>query len=706
MRTWMLATAGGLALLAGLAQPSAARITRLDLSPAAPAFDGRVFPGTGKFERLHGKAYGEVDPKAPGNVIIQDLALAPRNAHGMVEYVTDIDIVRPADPAHSNHILLFNVINRGNKGALTLFNADVKGGLADINNARDAGDGWLQAQGYTLVWFGWQADVLPGNNRMGFKAPVAHNPDGSPIIGTVRSELVVQAPTKTSVIGGGWFTETGHDSYPTANTDNAAKFADGFVPTLTVRVRENAPRVAIPNTAWSFSDCTKPAEKTICLPDGFLPGHLYELTYRAKDPTVLGLGFAAARDLGAFLKGRDKDDSGTANPVVHGKGVQTLITGSSQSGRFIRTLIHLGFNRAEAGGKAFDGAMPHIGGGLISLNIRFAQPGRAWGSAVDHLYPAYDFPFTYARQTDPLTGRTQGVLDRCTADHTCPRIVHAATALEIWDGRQGLGFTDPLGTKDLADPPNVRSYIMASTQHGPANLPLPTKAPFGVCMQQGNPTPHVWTMRALLSDFTQWLKDDRTPPPSNVPRIADGTLVAADQVHFPAVPANSYGGVERPAMRYLGNHNPLHVYDRGPGYHPADSSGIETIIPPREHPASYGVLVPQVDADGNDLAGVRPVNVQVPIGTYTGWNLFRDDLFQNEACELTGSFVPFAATKAERLQSGDPRLSLEERYPSKAAYVQAVRQAADRLIAARLLLPEDGARLTAEAEATGIRTSP
>ena len=695
---------GAIAVLA--ASTADARIVRLDLSPPSSAFDGKVFASGGRFELLQGKAYGEVDPKTAGNAIIQDIALAPKNARGMVEYVTDVAILRPADPARSNNVLLFNVINRGNKGALTLFNADVKGALADVNAVKDPGDGWLQQQGTTMVWFGWQADVLAGNNRMGFQVPVARNPDGSAIIGTVRSEIIVQAPTKTSVLGGGWFTEAGHDSYPTANTDNAAKFADGFLPSLSVRVRESAPGVVIPNSQWSFSDCAKPAEKAICLADGFKPGHLYELIYRARDPKVLGLGFAAARDLGAFLKSQDKDSVGTVNPVVHGRNVKTIITGSSQSGRFIRSMLQLGFNRAEAGGRAFDGAFPHIGGGLIAMNIRFAQPGRAWGSAVDHRYPAYDFPFSYARQTDPLTGRTQGVLDRCTADNTCPRIFHAATALEVWDGRQALGLTDPMGTRDVADPPNVRTFIMASTQHGPAALPLPKTAPFGVCTQQGNPTPHVWTMRALLTAFTLWVRDDRTPPASMVPRIADGTLVAADQVRVPEVPANSYGGTERPAMRFLANHNSLHVYDRGPGYRAGDTSGIETIIPPRERSGTYGVLVPQVDADGNDIGGVRALSVQVPIGTYTGWALFREDLFRDAACELTGSFVPFAATKAERDAVGDPRPSIAERYPTKAAYIKAMREAADRLVTARMLLPEDAYRLLTEAENNGIRIAP
>ena len=708
-RTLMSAASALAIVLCAVPQTAQARITRLENLKVEPAFGGKVFSPAGAFERVTARAHGEVDPKSPANAGIQDISLAPRNARGIVEYVTDIDIIRPADPTKSNDMLLFNVINRGNKGALSLFNADVTGPLADNNAARNPGDGWLQKNGYTLVWFAWQGDVLPGDNRMLLTVPVARNPNGSTITGPVRSEIIVTTPATSVGLGAGWFSTGTHDSYPTVSTDNKTKLADGFLPTLTVRARESAPKQVIANTEWNFGDCSgaAPADpKKICYPAGFKPGNIYELIYRARDPLVLGLGFAAARDLAAFLKTKDKDDAGTPNPVVHGKSVQTLITGSSQSGRYIRTLIHLGFNKSETGQRAFDGALPHIGGGLIAMNIRFAAPGRAWGSGVEHTYPAYDFPFTYARQTDPLTGRTQGVLDRCTADNTCPRIFHAATALEIWDGRQSLGFTDPMGRMDAPEPPNVRSYIMASTQHGPAALPLPTKQPFGFCAQQGNPMPHVWTMRALLTAFTAWVHDDKRPPNSTIPRISDGTLVAADAVNFPSIPANAYGGVERPGVRYLGMYNPLHVFDRGPLFRAADSSGIETLVPPRVGTAQYGVLVPQVDVDGNDVGGIRALFAQVPIGTYTGWNQFRADWFADTNCELTGSFVPFAATKGERESAGDARLSLEERYPTKAAYVNAVRVAADRLVSARFLLPDDAYRLITEAEASGIRQAP
>jgi len=421
---------------------------------------------------------------------------------------------------------------------------------------------------------------------------------------------------------------------------------------------------------------------------------------------VMGIGFAVARDIGAFLKSRDKDDTGVANPVVHGAGIKTIVTGSSQSGRMIRSLIALGFNKDETGHIVFDGALPHIGGGLMPLNVRFAQPGRAWGQQIDHLYPAYDFPFTYARQTDPLTGRTQGLLDRCMADNTCPRIFHAATALEMWEGRQSLGLTDPLGKTDAPEPANVRTFIMASTQHAAASLPLPTQIPASVCLMQGNPNPHTWTMRALLNDLTAWVRDDKRPPGSAVPRIADGTLVPPETVHFPSIPANSYAGVDRPALRFLPMINPLHVLERGPLYRAAETSGIITVEPPRSGAASYGVLAPQVDADGNDVAGIRSLLLQVPIGTYTGWNSFRPGMFEEGFCNLSGSFIPFAATKAEREKTGDPRLSLEERYPTKADYVRAVRVASDKLIAARFLLPDDGYRLITEAETNGVRKGP
>jgi hypothetical protein len=331
---------------------------------------------------------------------------------------------------------------------------------------------------------------------------------------------------------------------------------------------------------------------------------------------------------------------------------------------------------------------------------------RAWGEQTDHLYPAYDFPFSYKRQTDPLTKRTGGLFDRCDASGTCPRLFHVATALEMWEGRQSLGLTDPLGRSDIADPPNVRTYIMASTQHSAAALPLATHAPFGNCQQQPNPNPQLWTMRALLSALTAWVRDGVEPPPSAAPRIADGTLVAPDQVRFPEIPANSYGGVERPRVSTLRIYNPLHVLDYGPLYDAENSSGMITREPPQVGSGSYGVLEMQVDADGNDLAGIRSVFLQAPIGTYTGWNLGRKDRFENGMCNLQGSFIPFAATKAERLAAGDPRISIEERYPSKEAYLATFKKAAADLVTKRYLLPEDAALLVDRAENEGIRSAP
>ncbi|MBV8619697.1 MAG: hypothetical protein JOY84_12595 [Curvibacter sp.] len=706
MKRW---TAGGMVLIAALwAAPACAEVTRLDILERGPAFGGQAFGPVGSYERIRARLHGELDPMAVDNAVIQDIGLAPRNAHGRVEYSSDIDILRPTDAQQARPLLLFEVPNRGRRLMLGAFNADMKGPPAALAALQVAGDGFLQRSGATLIWFGWQGDILPGEERLTATLPIARQADGSPLTGTVRSELTTLAPTPVLNLSSGWFTLMNHRSYPTVELDNRRRLPDGFVPSLTVRPRESAPRVEIPADQWHFGACDASAphnDRQVCLPAGFQPGRLYEIIYRAKDPMVMGIGFAIARDVGAFFAHAEQDRAGTANPVVHGESVKALVFGSSQSGRFIRSMIALGFNRSETGRRVFDGAMPHIGGGLLPLNVRFSQPGRAWGQQVDHDYPAYDFPFTYGPETDPLTGRTAGLLDACTRTQTCPLLFHMATSLELWEGRQSLGLTDPLGQRDLPEPANVRTYIMASTQHAPAAWPLPQQPPYGLCRQASNPNPHLWTLRAGLDNLVAWVRDGTVPPDSAVPRIADGSLVAPDRVHFPAIPATRYDGADRPAPRYTGQVNTLHVLDFGPDYRPLESSGI-LHEPPTSGNAAYGLLVPQVDSDGIDIAGVRNVYLQAPIGTYTGWNTFRPALFEGNFCNFQGSFIPFARTEAERLAAGDPRPSLQARYPTQQAYVEALRRGADRLVAQGLMRAEDRDRVVGEAESGGIRQGP
>ena len=497
MRRYLRRVLGAMAVTILMTTLADARITRIQITKTDPAFGGMSFGAVGPYERLIGKAFGEVDPQLPGNALIQDIPLAPKNGRGMLEYVTDIEILRPLDLSKSNGVLFLNIVNRGNKGGLQLYNAGVRGNANDLVSA---GDGFLQRKGYILVWFGWQADVAPGGGRMTMSVPVAHNSDGSTITGIVRTELISRTPATTLSLSSGWF-NAGSVPYSTVSNDNRTPLADGFLPALTVRHRQQDPRVPIPNAEWSFGVCGQngeaatPSATQVCYSAGFKPGYLYEITYRTKDPLVQGLGFAATRDLGTFLRSADHDDAGTANPVFI-SNARTIVMGQSQSGRFIRTFINLGFNRGEDGKIVFDGAFPEIGGGLLPLNVRWGQPGRGAGNAeVDNQTPGADFPFTYGSETDPLTGNTRGILDRCNATRTCPKIVHVATSLEMWELRQSLGFTDPLGMKDLPDPPNVRTYLMVSTQHAPAPLPLPTRAPFGFCQQQPNPNPHTWTVR-------------------------------------------------------------------------------------------------------------------------------------------------------------------------------------------------------------------
>ncbi|MCP4687675.1 MAG: hypothetical protein GY859_06475 [Desulfobacterales bacterium] len=719
-------------LVLGAPVSTEARITRVEFTTVeSPAFEGASFGKVGQYDKLVGKAYGEVDPNNPLNSIIQDIGLAPRNERGMVEYSMDVYILKPSDMLRGNNTLFYEVVNRGQKIAMfAKYHQDAA--FSWDPTFEELGDALLLKRGYTLVWSGWQGDMKPEPNKMLMTVPIASNPDGSSITGDITTELAVRVESTTISLSAGFLSSvsgTTSKSYAPVSLDNETPLPDGFLPTQTVRSLEWDPREQIPNDQWDFGSCPDgenltPNDSEICLYGGFQPGKIYELIYKAKDPLVLGLGFAGIRDVVSFLKRGTEDDEGAPNPLAMRPGMSgpryALLSGTSQAGRLVRTYLNLGFNEIEDGGArapagerrkgastrvrqdpgriVFDGATAHLAtAGHMALNMRFGQPTRGTGQHFEHTYPTAEFPLSYSSTTDPYTGRTASIFDRCTLSNTCPKLFHNGTAAEIYEGRDSLARTDPLGRFDLPEHPLVRTYIMASTQHAPG---FP---PFFPCKYESNPAPFKEAERALLKALLKWVKRNRTPPPSQAPMISDGTLVTPEAVDFPTIPANNYGGVSRPAFTYLALVNPLTALDLGPFFFRGDMSGVTTVHPPRLIPgADYKVLVPQVDEDGHDLAGIRSTALLAPIGTHTGWNLGAEGWFEDQLCSFHGSFIPFATTMEERMAVGDPRLSLEERYGDHDGYVAAVRAAAEHLVYERFLLRRDAQRLIAEAEASDV----
>jgi hypothetical protein len=652
-----------------------AKITRIVITATTPAFDGASFGAVGAYEQLDGTAYGEVDPRDPLNAIVQDLDRAPRNARGMVEYLMGISILKPVDLSKGNRTLLYETVNRGNKN-LPFLNI---GG-----EQQKAGDGFLEREGYTLAWSGWEGDITTG---IRIALPVAVNPDGSPITGRVRAEYDLTAAASTVDV-------TRRPAYQAASLDNA-----GAV--LTRRMHQGDPRETIDNGKWAFADCTsapfpgKPDAGKVCLDGGFDTNHIYELVYTAKNPTVAGLGFAATRDFAAFLRG-DSADPSVANPLAGGID-HTLIFGSSQSGRWIRTFIQLGFNESESHKAVFDGAIPHKASNRGAFNVRFAQPTRLSGTQhTEAQYPGSDSPQTFDVSTDPISGVTGGQLDRCRKSQTCPKMTVTYTDTEYWQAMMALNTTDAAGEKDLAIPPEVRLYFFAGTQHGGGDQlrqpPFVQPRPPLACQLPVNSNSFFPAQRALLVALRDWIVSGKEPPASAYPTIARKSLVPLAQVHYPYVPASEFSTRGIAAQR-------VHL-DRGPEFREIDISGVMA-EPPRAG-AAYPVLVPQVDADGNHTDGLRNTAVEAPLGTYTGWNVRKAGFSEGDSCDLVGAFIPFFRTKAERIAAGDPRPSLEERYPTHEAYVQKVRAAAKKLVADRFLLPQDADLIISQAEAAAI----
>ena len=632
-----------------------ARIIRIDIiRTESPTFGGMSFGDSGQYEKLIGRAHGEIDPADARNRIIVDLDFAPRNQRGMVEYSTDVVIFRPVDRSKGNRRLFYEINNRGGIRSLGLLN-DVANMTNDPSSAADAGNGFLMRQGYTILVSGWDVTVVPGGGRLTISVPVARHKNGDPFVGPSLEEFVIDNNT----------TKTAPLTYPAASLKR-----DGTV--LTVRSRY-ADR-PVPVTNWEYAH-----DRAIRLtPNGtlFEQGRLYEFVYNAKDPLVAGLAFAATRDLAAAAhSGND------AAGVFGGRVEQVYSFCVSQPCRFMRDFVHLGFNEDERGRRAFDGILNWVGGGSGGFfNYRFAQPGATHRQHIGRWFPERLFPFANQVLTDSITGKTDGRLRRCLASNTCPNIFEVNSANEYWVKGGSLLHTDTRGN-DLPDPPNVRFYFFSSFPHS-------SREAAGFCQQPGNPVSPNPGLRALLVALDQWTALGTEPPPSRLPRRADGTLVPVADLKFPRIPG----------VRFTGVMTTGDLFDYGGALH----SGILTVLPPKLLGSPYPVLVPQTDADGNDVAGIRFPDIAVPLATYTGWSVRQPAFGGDDLCDAIGQRIPFARTTAERLSAGDSRLSIEERYSTPDAYLRAVTHSATTLRNERLLLEEDVNRIVENRKRRGL----
>ena len=662
-----------IAVCMGVWLPQAsAEVTRFEIVKREAFADGVTFGDVGAYERIIGRVHYELDPDSPHNQNVVDLGLAPRNARGRVECSADLFILTPADPSKGNRALLYDVNNRGNLLALPYI---CNAARSNSPHAKEhAGNGFLLRHGFTMVWSGWDGELLPGGDRLHLFPP-AVSESKKPITGLVRCEIVPGSDTKRTVINWG-----NHGSYrPTANGLKNA--------TLTHRLLPDDPRVPISRDKWQLIvtevDSDNPnqlPEVELTFPQTLRQGHIYEVIYEARDPVVMGTGFTAVRDLISALR----HGTGDGNPMLQdGKSMlkHTYGFGVSQSGRFLREMVYWGFNADESGRKVFDGIIPHVSGsGLGSFNHRFAQPTRHAGQHDHHDYPPDRFPFAYETQTDPLSGRTDGILKRAVSTGTAPLVFHTQSSSEYWHRSGSLVHTDPLGQRDADIPDNVRIYFFGGTQHGPSGFP-PT---LGSGQTLANPGDYKPLVRALVLALHEWNANGKTPPPSVFPTLASGDLVDWSQqaTGFPSIPGIRYPGViQQPSL-----------LDFGPRW---ESERIVDQQPPMSR-GDYRVRVPRSDADGNDVGCLSPPEVAVPVATYTSWRLRNEKAgAANELLSLSGSYIPFPVTAADRERTGDPRRSVEERYHSLDQYIERLQTKCREYERAGYLLSEDTDRIVA-----------
>ena len=630
-------------------------VTSLEIQKRSPYAQGIAFGEVGPYQLLEGTVHLAVDPTHPSNAVITDLKRAPRDTNGLVHCSADFCILQPVSSQRGSHRIFFDVVNRGNPTAMTNLNS--------ASGRMEPGNGFLMTQGYTVVWCGWQYDVPSTAGLMSVKVPEALSDQGGTISGKIAVAFQPHATIQVNMLS-----DRLHQPHPVKDINDPEAV-------LMVREHQDGPPQVISRSQWSFARLeggrVVPDASHIYMESGFQPGKVYEVIYTTTGAAVVGLGLLAPRDMVSFLRyGAARQGNPCAGDIQY-----AYAFGRSQSGGFLRQFLYQGLTEDEEDRTVFDGVIPLVAGsGRGEMNQRFGQP-----SAGPKLGTARLFPFHDTVSTDTDTGRTDGLLARLSAQGKVPKIFLINTSAEYWSGHASLIHTTLDGSRDLPPLDAIRIYHYAGTQHGPGKLELHDvdvrQGPRG--QQPGNSVDYRPLLRSALVNLDSWVSAGQEPPASCHPCLGDGTAVPLERTEavFRAIP-----GVKFPEhLKYV-----YHL-DFGPEAH----EGIVTKLPPLVG-ESYPSFVSAVDQDGNELAGIRLPDVSVPLATNTGWNLrHHDSGGPGQMMPLVGSTIPFPASIAGREASGDPRLSIEERYASKDEYLDRVKQAAQMLVDQRHLLSED-----------------
>ena len=672
--------------LLGFSVPSQAAVTSVVVDSTA-SVSGAPIPYT----TWKGRIFGELDPADAHNAIIQDISLAPKNADGKVPYVSTFQLTAPTSSASASGLLIYEVSNRGGNA--------IPSGASIVSGAIYLQSGWqgdIEANCATAYPCTPLTAPYTGSTQQ-IVVPVAVNPDGSAITGKVYGHIAsVTGNTAQMVI------------YTTPVPYKPLSLTDPTLSQLTVVSGQTTGGVDGPKTPltlgtdWTWADCRTvpfpgtPDPTRVCLRTGFDSTKLYEMTFTAANPLVLGIGYAAARDAISFFHHAAADSTGFANPVA-GLTTKVVSIGSSQSASFIRGSIFYGFNQDETNQKVVDGAWGQIDGRMLFMNSRFALP-----DVITNIYMMGDeAPVWWADYPNLARGLpANGILHRCNETNTCPQIMETFGSLEMYAEKMSPDLVGMTAQADIPLPSNVYRYYFPGTTHGGGSGGFTysaTTTPSGACVYPANPNPESEQNNALQDDFLALIMSG-TPMPSSVyPKLSQGQLVAATQsnVGFPNIPGYPYEG---------NNLWPVIKYDFGPGVDYSNQSGIMTIQPPIVD-AVLPTLVPRVNVDGNEIVGVPSVNLSAPLATYSGWNTYAAGSYKGQQCALSGSSWPFALTKAIRLAMGDPRASVEERYGTHAGFVCQVTAAANKAVSQRFLRASSVATLVAQANASNVLTT-